>query len=196
NSCWQNARAKKPRLSLRASSSMMKAPASVVSTKIMSFLSRGDELFRPAQVWPEVTGRDQLFELIDTPEPRPLEVLDPKADRLVGLVQLLCALPRVPLGLEAGEHLGDPTEVRAVVAFVRAGAVGESDLAAGHGLLHDPGDLRDAEVLVVATHVECARPHRVGRSGEHGQEGACDVLDVHDRTPGGAVGLQEHGPRR
>ena len=63
-------------------------------------------------------------------------------------------------GWKLGEHARDLAEVGAVVPLVRAGAVGEGDLAAGHRLLHDLGDLPDPVVLVVPADVEGLGVHR------------------------------------
>src|SRR4051794_31544704 len=200
NSCWQKVRAKNPRSSLRFSRSRMKAPFSFVSVKIKRCPfplrcddgSRRHRLGEPAQVRSQVAASHQPLDLVDAAVARPLEVVEPQADGLVRLVELPRALARVPLRLEAGEDPSDLGEVGAVVALVRAGVLGELDLAAGHGLLHDLRDLADAVVLVVAPHVEGLRVDRLARRGEDGQEGAADVLDVDDGPPGAAVRLEEH----
>src|SRR5690242_5447245 len=111
NSCWQKVRAKNPLSSLRFSRSRMKAPFSFVSVKIKRFpLSRvgpgdasgRDRLGEPAQVASQIAAAHQALDLVDAPVARPLEVLEPQADGLVRLVELPCALARVPLRLEAG----------------------------------------------------------------------------------------------
>src|SRR5512140_1278625 len=145
NSCWQKVRAKNPLSSLRFSRSRMNAPFSFVSVKITAcpfprrrFDASGrDRLGQPAQVRSQVAAAHQPLDLIDAAVARSLEVLQLQADGLVRLVELPGALARVPLRLETGEHPGDLGEVGAVVALVRAGVLGELDLAAGHGLLHD-----------------------------------------------------------
>src|SRR5438067_5464538 len=133
NSFWQNARAKKPRSSSRASRSTMNAPFSLVSVKITrSFLlqrarrskpaaSRRHRLGQPAQVGPEVSRLHELLELVDAPEARPLEVLEPKAQLLVRFVELPRALVSVPPRLERGQAAAYPREVRSIIALVRPG---------------------------------------------------------------------------
>ena len=134
----------------------------------------------------------RALDLVDAPVARALEVLELEADGLVRLVELLAPLRASHCGWKPGRTRGDLGEVGAVVALVGAGVLGEGDLAAGHRLLDDLGDVPDAVVLVVAADVEGLRVHRLARRGQDRQEGAADVLDVHDGPPGAAVALEQH----
>src|SRR6266568_6776738 len=170
NSCWQNDRAKNPRLSWCASMSMMNAPASFVASKIMfSLPSRGDRIVNPPQIRSKVARAEQRLQLIDPAVARPFEVFDLEPDVLVSLVQLPCAFARIPFGSERRQDPRDLAEVRAVIAQIRSRALGEGDLAVGHGLVHDLGDLAYAVVLVVAADVEGLRAHKVFRRRQHRQ---------------------------
>src|SRR5207302_7085389 len=117
-------------------------------------------------------------------EPRTLEVLQFQTDRLARFVDLPGSLPRVPLGLERRQQAADLGEVGAIIPLVRSGVASEGDLATGHRLLDDLGDLADAVVLIAPPHVEGLRVHGLARSGEDREEGTADVLDVGDGPPG------------
>src|SRR5204862_6270617 len=68
---------------------------------------------------------------------------------------------------------------------------GEVARAAGARLLADLADVPDPVVVGGAPDVEGLRPHRLGRRLEDSEEGAGDVLDVDDGTPGRPVALEE-----
>src|SRR2546428_11684427 len=178
----------------------MKAPFNLVSVKItVSFPpgcarlarrtgSRRHRLREPAQVGPEVSHPHELLELIDTPEPRTLEVLELQAHGLACFVDLPGALPRVPLGLERRQQAADLGEVGAIVSLVRSRIASKGDLAAGDGLLDDLGDLPDAVVLLAPADVECLRVDRRTRRGEHGEAGADGGPNVDEGPPRRPVG--------
>ena len=101
-----------------------------------------------------------------------------------GVAHLLAPRSRtVHWGWKPGSWRGDLVERHAVAALVGRGAVGEGHRRSGHHLLHDLGHVADLVVLVVAPDVEGLVVYRLARRLEHGQEGARDVLDVHQRAP-------------
>src|ERR1043166_1271112 len=87
NSCWQKARAKKPRSSVLRSRSMMKAPLSLVSVKIIARLPSGRRQRQScvalcgrglsvSQVFRENAVGDQLLDMADALVARALELLE------------------------------------------------------------------------------------------------------------------------
>src|SRR3546814_12916868 len=65
-----------------------------------------------------------------------------------------------------------------------------------HRVPHDLGDIADAIVLGGGADVEDLAVHGLARRLERGEEGAADVGDMNERTPGRPVALEEHAPGR
>lgn len=138
--------------------------------------------------------------MVDALEARSLEILELEADARVGLVQLLDAAAHGPLRLEFVDGPRQQVAVDTVAAQVRAGPLGEADLAAGHHAVDDLGHLADAVVLGGGADVEGPAMHERAVGLQQGDVGAGDVLDMHQRPPGRAVALEVHlagreGPR-
>src|SRR5690606_10380732 len=132
-------------------------------------------------------GVHQLFDVRQAAVAGAFELVEGDTDAEVGVVQLLRAAARGPLRHERRQYAPDLVAVDAVGARVRAGAGGELDLAAGHRLGDDPGDVADLEVLVRPPHVERFVVDDFARGVQRGDEGARDVFDVDDGAPGRAV---------
>src|SRR3546814_2874097 len=60
-----------------------------------------------------------------------------------------------------------------------------------HRVPHDLGDIADAIVLGGGADVEDLAVHGLARRLERGEEGAADVGDMNERTPGRPVALEE-----
>ena len=96
-----------------------------------------------------------------------------------------------PLGLEGRQQRPDLGEVHPVVAGVRTGRRREGHRRA-EVLRHLLGDLADLDDILVAADVESLVVDRLAWSVECDGERAGDVLDVDQRPPRAAVGLQPH----
>ena len=110
--------------------------------------------------------------------------------------QLLHAGTDRPLRLELGQGAGELAAVHPIAARIRATALGVADVAAGHDVLHHLGEIADAVVLFGAADVERLVVHHCARRVQHGEKGAGDILDVHQRSPGCAVAQDQHVPGR
>src|SRR5260370_109594 len=143
-----------------------------------------------AQVLVERPGVEQFPHPAQPGKPRRGEVVIGQPVLAVGGEQLGDALPDGPAHLHVRERVVQLREVSAVVAQVRAGALGEGQLGAGDGLADHLGHVADLHVVLGAADVERLIVDDRAGGGEHGREGPADVLDVHEGTPRGAVALQ------
>jgi len=133
-------------------------------------------------------------QLLDSPqshEPRTVKVLCRKA-ALAGIVpDLLNPLGDGPLWPEGRHVASDLGEVDLVVASVGPGTFGEADGCSGDfaDLLSDGANLYH---IFVAADIECLVVDDISRRFKQGEKGARDVLDVNERPPRGAIGLETH----
>src|SRR5438105_10336064 len=100
NSCWQNARAKKPRSSPRGSRSIRNAPASGVGVKIIVRLAS----VGPCQLVVELALVREMLELLQARELAAVEALEIEAVLGVGRIQLANAGRHRPARLELGQQ--------------------------------------------------------------------------------------------
>ena len=108
----------------------------------------------------------------------------------IGCKKLLGAAASVPLRLKGRQHAGDLGEVDAIGTRVGACVGGKLDPAARHHVGDDLGDVADAIVVLGAADIECLVVDAPHRRLERGDEGARDVLDMDDRSPGRPVGFK------
>ena len=134
---------------------------------------------------------DQLLNMADALVARALELSERQAGPPIGGKELLGATAGVPLRLKGRQHAGDLGEIDAIGALVRTGVGRHLDPAARHHIGDDLGDVADAIIVRGAADIERLVVHALLGRFEGGDEGAGDVLDMHDRTPGRPVRLED-----
>src|SRR4029079_307185 len=162
------------------------------SAPVLSFLCSGRSTIVVPKGAVQKAVRHQLLDVADALIARAFELLQRELRRAIRLVQLFGALAGIPLRLEVWQRLVDLVEAYAIAARVRTGVGRERKLAARHDVGDDIGDFANAIILAGAADVEGLIEDLVARCREGGDEGPRNVLDVHDRTPRRAVGLQEY----
>ena len=110
--------------------------------------------------------------LLQADQPRqalehPTELLSAQSVPTVGIVELLRASARVPLGPEALKACVDLAEIHAVGAGISAGLAGDLDLAARYRRGDDLRDRMHTVILRVHAHVESLVVHLLDRRLEH-----------------------------
>ena len=147
---------------------------------------------------PEVSREDaigdQLLDMADALIARTFELSEGQAGLPIGRIKLLGAPAGVPFRLKGRQHAGDLGEIDTIGARVRAGVGGNLDPAARNHVGDDLGDVADAVVVLGAADIERLIADAPLRRFERGDEGARDVLDMHDRAPGRPVGFEVNQP--
>src|SRR5437762_7952622 len=95
----------------------------------------------PAQAGVHLTRGQQLLEVVDPLEARPLAVLEAQPGVSIRAIQLFGALSSGPLRLEVGQEPLDLTEVHAIAARIRAAARRVLDARARHDVADDFGEI-------------------------------------------------------
>ena len=111
---------------------------------------RDDHACAPEEIGVDLTGVDQVLQLLQPGVAAAGEGLVVHVDAAEHLVQLGGALVGVPLAREARQLVGDLVEGDPVAAVVAAG-LAEGDLAAGELVADDLGDLAHPVVLLAAS---------------------------------------------
>src|SRR5882757_4352640 len=201
NSFWQKARAKKPRSSVLRSRSIMKAPFSFVSVKIIVRLRLAVDdcelavrfalggLAKSQLVGEDAVG-DQFLDVANALVAWPLEFLKRQLRLTKSIVELLGSAPRIPLRLEGGQHACDLAEVDTVGARVGARIRSELELATRNHLRNDRSDIADAVIVRGLADIECLIEDQGLRCFERRDEGARNVFDMDNRPPRRSIRLQ------
>src|SRR5262245_25095435 len=135
-----------------------------------------------------------MSDMADQLEARPLEFLQRKARTGVGRVELPGARHCIPLRLEPWEYPGDLVEADTVGARVRSGIGGEFEAAVRNHLGDDLGNLADPVIVPCLADVEGLVVDLFARRLQPGDECTGNVLDVNNRPPWTAVGLEQNDP--
>ena len=122
------------------------------------------------------------------------KVVKLKANTGIGFVKLLCAVPRVPMRLEAGQTGVNFIKTDAIRALVRLATGGVFDMAAGDSLLDNGGEVAHLIILVIAPDIKRLIMNALARRLQHSDKRTDDVLDMDDRPPWGAVALDVNLP--
>ncbi len=88
-----------------------------------------------------------------------------------------------------------PITVYTIIAFVRAGAIGKFEAAAGYGIPYNLSQFSNPIVFLGASHIESCVMNQLTRSMERSNKRSGDILDVHNRSPGRAVAFQVNPAR-
>src|SRR5437870_8488585 len=102
----------------------------------------------PTQGGVHLAGGEQVLQMVDALEARPLAVLEHHSGATVGGVEFLRSPAGIPLRLEIREHAVDLAEVHPVAPRVGSPVLRVLDARAGDDLLDDPGQLADPIVLL------------------------------------------------
>src|SRR5882757_5425887 len=201
NSFWQKARAKKPRSSVLRSRSIMNAPLSFVSVKIIVRLclavDDGELAVRLAlggSAMSQIVGQDaigdQFLDVADALVAWPLEFLMRQLRLTKRIAELLGSAPRIPLRLEGGQRTCDLAEVDTVGARVGTRIRTELELATRNHLRNDRSDIADAEVVCGLADVERLIGDQDLRCSERRDEGARNIFNMDDRPPRRSIRFQ------
>ena len=152
----------------------------------MSVALRGGAI-RVTQIPAEDAFFPQLLDVADPLITWPLELLYCQFRLAIGGVKLLCSLAHVPLRFEGRKHARDFLKADAIRPRVRTGVRRKLKTASGNDVGDDLGYLADAIVVRSLAYVERLVEDLVFRRLESGNEGARNILDMNDRTPGRAV---------
>src|SRR5262249_40591006 len=133
------------------------------------------------------TFRQQFLDVSDTLISGPLELLQRQAGRTVSLVKLFGTHTGIPSRLEFRQTLADLLEAHAIGSFIGTGIVRKLDGTVRHNAGDDLGQIPDAIIVGSLADIEGFIEDPLGGRLQRGDEGAGDVLDVHDRTPWRAV---------
>src|SRR5882724_8813716 len=150
----------------------------------------------PAYARVHTARGQQVLEVVDPLEPRPLAVLEDETDATIDGIELFGAPTGGPLRLELGQEPVDLLEIRPIAARVRTAARRVRDAGARNDVLDDRGEVADPVILGGLAHVERLVVDRVARRRQDGEKRARDVLGVHDRPPRGSVAADVQAPGR
>src|SRR5512146_567809 len=150
-------------------------------------MSRGsNRISGPVQIGVDLIRLLQVFQLLEPGESPELIGFRLHADPLEELTQLTHAIARSLAALVPGQLPVDTIEADAVAAVVTGGCA-YGNRASGELLADHPGELTNAIVLGIPSHVEDLAADGFLRSHETAIDRLTNVIDVHDRPPGAAV---------
>jgi hypothetical protein len=137
------------------------------------------------------TLNGQLLDPVQPDIARALKVLDCQPAIVGILPDLIDSLPDRPLWVESWHLCTDLREVDLIVPCVGTCAIRKRDWSARDlaDLLSDCPDLHD---VLVPTHIEGLVVNQVTGGLENGEERPGNVLDVHQRSPRAAIGLEPY----
>src|SRR5258708_7080186 len=139
------------------------------------------------QVGIEDAVGQQLFDMPDALISRALELFQCQAGRTIGLIELLRTSARVPLRIERRKLATDFLEAHAIRTLVGAGIVRKLDRASRDDGGYDLRQIPNAVIVGGLADVKRLIEYIIGRRFECSDEGARDILDMHDRPPGRAI---------
>ena len=143
----------------------------------------------------QTAGLLQTANLVDAEITSLLDIRGCESHSAIGVVELLSAFTRSPLRTERRDQTVDLVEVNAIAAQIWTATGSVLHAAAGNDFGDNLRKFANAEVFVVAAHIESLVVNGFARCFEHGHNRGNDVADVDDGPPGCAVALDVNPAR-
>src|SRR5216684_1559733 len=125
--------------------------------------------------------------------PNTFELLYGETDSLIGRVKFLGAASHTPREFEPRKALY-LVAIHSIATLVGTSVGSVLDLGSRHGLSYNFGYLADTVVVLIPANIERLVMNQFEWCFKDGQESTGDVFDMDNRSPGGAVALNEYPP--